>query len=96
MSWSSCGRHWLGGLSQERNTALTALNSCSLGSAGEVLTHSALYSALNSGQLFQVVGGQLGVLIDALSSPSFVDELFSKYFLPTSMTTSENIWMKRR
>ena len=84
------------GLFQERNTALTAPISCSLGSAGKSEPILLLYSALNCpASSFRSL---------ASSSTSWVTPFFSfissmscsKYFLPTSMTTSEYIWIKRR
>ena len=84
------------GLSQERNTAWMAPMSCSLGSAGKSAPIFSLYSALNwPASSFKS---------SAVSSTSRVTPFFSfiwsmscsKYFLPTSITTSEYIWMKRR
>ena len=84
------------GLSQERNTALMAPISCSLGSAGNSWPILDLYSALNCmASSFRS---------SAVRSTSCVTPFFSfissmscsKYFLPTSMTTLENIWIKRR
>ena len=84
------------GLSQERNTAWMAPMSCSLGSEGKSAPIFSLYSALNwKASSFRSL---------ASSSTSWVTPFFSfiwsmscsKYFLPTSITTSEYIWMKRR
>ena len=68
-----------------------------LGVGGEVLADLGLVLGLElAGQLLQVLGGQLHVLGDAACS-SFISSMScSKYFLPTSMTTSEYIWIKRR
>ncbi len=84
------------GLSQLRNTALMAPISCSLGSLGKSLPILDLYSALNC------MASSFRSSAD--SSTSWVTPFFSfmasiscsKYFLPTSMTTSEYIWIKRR
>ena len=84
------------GLSQERNTALMAPISCSLGSEGKSTPSLDLYSALN--------WPANSWRSPAVRSTSWVTPFFSfiwsmscsKYFLPTSMTTSEYIWIKRR
>jgi hypothetical protein len=56
-----------------------------------------LYSALNLlGQLLEIVRGELGVELDAAVFLHHVDELLKIFFADSSMTTSENIWMKRR
>ena len=64
------------GLSQERNTALMAPISCSLGSEGKSWPILDLYSALNwPASSFRSSGSQLHVLGDAAGLLHLVDEL---------------------
>ena len=81
------------GLSHERNTALIAPMSCSLGSSGKSTPILALYSALNwPARVLRSSAVSSTSCVTPFSS--FILSISSsKYFLPTSITTSEYIWM---
>ena len=73
-----------------------AATSCSFGSSGKSLPIALLYSALN---LPASALRSAAVSSRSCFTPffAFISSMsFSKCFLPTSITTSENIWMKRR
>ena len=79
------------GLSHERNTASMASLSCSTGSDGKSLPSLDLYSALN-----WVASSLRSSAVRSMSnlaplSAFILSMSSSKYFLPTSITTSENI-----
>ena len=84
------------GLSQERNTARTAPMSCSRASWGNSSPIFSWYSALNSSasSLRSLAVSSVSRVTPRLAFMASMSS--SKYFLPTSMTTSEYIWMNRR
>ena len=84
------------GLSQLRNTALTASISCSFGSLGKSLPIFSLYRALNfTTRAFMSSASRSTSFVTPLAS--FISSMiFSKSDLLISMTTSENICTKRR
>ncbi len=81
------------GLSQERNTALIAPINCSFGSVGKSAPIFSLYSALNwLASSFRSSAVRSTSCVTPLSA--FILSISSsKYFLPTSITTSEYIWI---
>ena len=81
------------GLSHERNTAFTASINCSFGSDGKSEPIFSLYSALNwLASSFRSSAVSSTSCLTPLSA--FILSISSsKYFFPTSITTSENIWM---
>ena len=83
------------GLSHERNTASIASFNCSTGSDGKSVPNWFLYSALNcSANVLRSAAVRSTSYLTPFSS--FILSIScSKYFLPTSITTSENIWIKR-
>ena len=81
------------GLSHERNTALIAPISCSFGSVGNSSPIIALYSSLNCpARTFRSSAVRSTSCVTPFSS-FILSMSSSKYFLPTSITTSEYIWM---
>ena len=83
------------GLSHERNTASIANFNCSTGSEGKSVPNWFLYSALNcSASVLRSCAVSSTSNLTPFSS-FILSMSCSKYFLPTSITTSENIWMKR-
>ena len=81
------------GLSHERNTALIAPISCSFGSAGKSFPIFSLYSALNC-PASALRSSAVSSTSRLTPFSSFILSISSsKYFLPTSITTSEYIWM---
>ena len=81
------------GLSHERKTASIASLSCSTGSDGKSSPSCFLYSALNcSARSLRSAAVKSTSYLTPFSS-FILSMSCSKYFLPTSITTSENIWM---
>ena len=79
------------GLSHERNTALIASISCSFGSVGKSLPIFSLYSALNCSARFLRSSAFRSTSCFTPFSSFILSISSSKYFLPTSITTSEYI-----
>ena len=81
------------GLSQERNTAFTAPISCSFASDGKSVPIFSLYSALNCDARVLRSSAVSSTSSFTPFSSFILSMSSSKYFFPTSITTSEYIWI---